>query len=185
MNQHPYYNTNPHGFPLQQPAAPAAPVYPDLQLSTNYPYSALPYQEPLNPSPGYPSNPGSYPFPQFPYQPNVEPSLAPGHVKDFCKKHKDFYVLLEMNDGQQYDGIVDKVDDENVYMLIPDGDHHQDREFSFGGYDDDYGYGGYGSGYGQGYGGYGRRYPRRFRRFRRYRFPLRRLIRAILYPYFY
>ncbi|MFD1360177.1 hypothetical protein [Lentibacillus salinarum] len=100
------------------------------------------------------------------------------HMYDLCKKHMHSYVLAEMNDGSQVDGIITGLDDEYVYMAVPigQGDHmagydqHQKnwhhRPFDFGGFG--YGFPGYGYGYGgyggyPGYGGYGR--PRRFNRF--------------------
>ncbi|SFA82316.1 hypothetical protein SAMN04488072_102125 [Lentibacillus halodurans] len=88
------------------------------------------------------------------------------HMYELCKKHMHSYVLAEMNDGTQVDGIITGIDDEYVYMAIPIGQdnnmgsHHQHhRPFGFGGFG--YGYPGYGYGFG-GYPGYGR--PRRFSR---------------------
>ncbi|HLR62862.1 MAG TPA: hypothetical protein VK097_10515 [Lentibacillus sp.] len=87
------------------------------------------------------------------------------HMYELCKQHMHSYVLAEMNDGSQIDGIITGLDDECVYMAIPLGQdnqmpgyHHDNRQFGFGGFG--YGYPGYGySGYGYGYGR-----PRRFRR---------------------
>ncbi|WP_411954243.1 hypothetical protein ACKXGF_13650 [Alkalibacillus sp. S2W] len=98
-----------------------------------------------------------------------------------CRQNQMHFVHLETQDGQLFDGIIDDVDGQSVTLIMPWGDMEQDR------FDDGYG-GGYGQGYGgpgygQGYGGPGR-YPRRFRRFRRYRFPFRFLNR-IFFPFFY
>ncbi|SET14941.1 hypothetical protein SAMN05216389_10653 [Oceanobacillus limi] len=41
------------------------------------------------------------------------------HMYDLCKKHMHSYVLAEMNDGTQVDGIVTGLDDEYVYMAVP------------------------------------------------------------------
>ncbi|KGX93007.1 hypothetical protein N781_14140 [Pontibacillus halophilus JSM 076056 = DSM 19796] len=87
--------------------------------------------------------------------------------KDFCKKHMYYFVVIETNDGQTLEGIIDDMDSENVYLLMPVGeDEEGDRQ---------YGYGGYGYGYG---------YPRRFRRFRRYYYPFFG-VRRFFFPFFY
>lgn len=39
-----------------------------------------------------------------------------------CKKHINRYVLIHTADGMAYDGIVENVDDENVYLAVPAGD---------------------------------------------------------------
>ncbi|QHE51020.1 hypothetical protein [Pontibacillus sp. HMF3514] len=90
-------------------------------------------------------------------------------MKDQLNGYKHYFIILEMKDGQQYEGIVEDIDAENVYVLMPVGDEDDDespdqRQWGYGGgFGPGYGWGG---GYGGGYG-----YPRRFRRFRRYRFP--------------
>lgn len=109
-------------------------------------------------------------------------------VHDQCKNSMLQFVMIEMNDGNTYDGIIEDVDDDYVVLLIPEGDkdwsyrkdsdqNDEDRQFGFGGFSG-YGYGGYG------YPGYGYGVPRRFRRFRRYRFPFFG-IRRLLYPFFF
>ncbi|TFJ93596.1 hypothetical protein [Lentibacillus salicampi] len=96
------------------------------------------------------------------------------HMYELCKQHMHSYVLAEMNDGTQVDGIITGLDNECVYMAAPFGQdnhmpghhHHQSHDccqdpHRFGGFG--YGYPGYGYGYGHGgYPGYGR--PRRFNR---------------------
>lgn len=71
-----------------------------------------------------------------------------------CKEHIHSYVLIEVNDGSQIDGIITGVDDEYVYLAIPidhsqESMQHHQRIFWAG-------YGGFG------YPTYGR--PRRFTR---------------------
>lgn len=106
------------------------------------------------------------------------------HVKemyDYCNKHKYDMIGMEMKDGNVYEGIIETIESDAVYLLIPIGDLEDtddDRQFGFG-----YDYG-YGPGGGYGYGGYGYGYPRRFRRFRRYRFPFGGIGR-FFFPFFF
>lgn len=149
-----------------------------------YPYenSPIPYNQYPQGNPF--GNAQYYSHAPMPINPNINlGTMDSDQMKEFCKKYQDYFVLVDMNDGQQYDGIVDRIDDHNIYLLVPSGENDDDRELLFGGYGDNLGYG-YGYGYGGGYGG-GYGYPRRFRRFRRYRFPLARILRLLLYPYFY
>lgn len=87
------------------------------------------------------------------------------HIYDMCEQHMHAYVLLQMKDGTETDGIITGIDHENVYVAVPTGgeaqremrnDPSDERQFG-------YHYGGppFGGGY---YGGgfYGR--PRRFNR---------------------
>jgi hypothetical protein len=103
------------------------------------------------------------------------------NMYDFCHKHRYHYVMVEMDDGNMYDGIIHKVDRDQVDLLMPVGDqreeNEEERQYGFVGY---YGYP-YG-GYWYPYGGYG--IPLRFRRFRRFRFPFFR-IRRFRFPHFY
>ncbi|GAB4073948.1 hypothetical protein GCM10028778_14510 [Barrientosiimonas marina] len=41
------------------------------------------------------------------------------HTYDMCKQHMHSYVLAEMNDGTQVDGIITGLDGECVYMAVP------------------------------------------------------------------
>jgi hypothetical protein len=126
---------------------------------------------------------------QMPYEENIHYRMDDydHHMKmhDFCKKYKHYYVMLEMDDGKMYDGIIEKADNDQVSLLMPIGDQREEeeeRQYDFGGYG--YPYGGFGYPYG-GYGpGYGFHVPFRFRRFRRFRFPFFR-IRRFLFPFFY
>lgn len=99
-------------------------------------------------------------------------------MKDFCKRYHHHYIQIEGTDGNVYDGIIDGSDKDNMYVLVPSGemddDDNMNRQF--------YPYGGYG-GYDYDY-DYHRRFPRRFRRFRRHRFPFF-FIRRLFFPFFY
>ncbi len=50
---------------------------------------------------------------------------------EICKKHMYRYVSVTMTSGAVYDGIVENVDDENLYLAVPIGgmDHEQMRAF--------------------------------------------------------
>lgn len=83
----------------------------------------------------------------------------------------NYYVLGQMRDGSQIEGIVEGMDDQGVTMLVPEMVEEEAMN-------DDRIYGGYG-GYGGGYGG-GRR---RFRRFRRRRFPFAQFVFPFIFPF--
>lgn len=120
-----------------------------------------------------------YANPQEPYEENMHyRDHYDHHVSkhDFCKRHKHYYVLLEMDDGKMYDGIIDKADNDHAYLLVPIGDqreedNEEERQFGFGGFGGPFG----------GFGGFGH-FPFRFRRFRRFRFPFSR-IRRFSFPF--
>lgn len=107
-------------------------------------------------------------------------------MAEMCKKHMNKYVLVHTTDGLQYDGIVESIDDEYVYLAVPVGNTDlippQTRVFpgyyGYGGYP--YGPGAYG-GYSYGYPGYGYGYGGRFRRLA---LPLAALAAISLLPYF-
>ena len=42
-------------------------------------------------------------------------------AKKLCKDHIHRYVCIQMNDGSYYDGIVENVDDEMIYLAVPVG----------------------------------------------------------------
>lgn len=85
----------------------------------------------------------------------------PQHVYDLCKNHMQSYVLIEVDDGTQIDGIITGLDGEHVYLAVPIAGNRV--ESSYDDYDErQFGYGYPGYGYG-GYPGYGYR-PRRFNR---------------------
>ncbi|WP_339210329.1 hypothetical protein NSQ41_16010 [Aeribacillus sp. FSL K6-8210] len=127
-----------------------------------------------------------YANPQEPYEENMhDRDHYDHHVSkhDFCKRHKHYYVLLEMDDGKMYDGIIDKADNDHAYLLVPIGDqreedNEEERQFGFGGFGGPFG--GFGGPFG-GFGGFGHS-PFRFRRFRRFRFPFSR-IRRFSFPF--
>ncbi|MEW9667275.1 hypothetical protein [Ammoniphilus sp. 3BR4] len=104
-------------------------------------------------------------------------------AQSICKKHINRYVEIQMKDGKTYDGIVESVDDQNVYLAVPRGGSqrisNEGRQFGFG--FPWYGYGGFGyPWYGYGYPGYGFGYGR----FRRLALPLALLAGLTLLPYY-
>ena len=104
---------------------------------------------------------------------------------EVCKQHMHKYVLIHTADGMHYDGIVESIDEEYVYLAVPVGAAEQPQftqqmvrgPVYYGGYPGvapAYGYPGY---YGYppyGYGG----------RFRRLALPLAALAAISLLPYF-
>ncbi|MFC0560099.1 hypothetical protein [Halalkalibacter alkalisediminis] len=114
-----------------------------------------------------------------PHQGAVDPSMQHQQMYDLCQQYMHHLVQFQTSDGQTVDGIIDGIDRDGVSMLVPDGDDDQAQTTHS---ELRYGYPGYG-GYG-GYPGYGYGYPRRFRRFRRRRFPFY-LLSSLLFPYFY
>ncbi len=108
---------------------------------------------------------------------------------DLCNTHMHAYVLVETVEGHQIDGIITGVDEDQVYLAVPDGGmsshgedmSREDRQFGFGG-----GYGGFYPGYGYpGYGpgyGYYPGYPRR--PFRRLILPLAALTALSVLPWY-
>ena len=112
------------------------------------------------------------------------------NTQSLCKRHMHRYVLVQMKDGSQHDGIVENVDDENLYLAVPNNEVETMETMEARQYPG-YGYGGYGVplyGYAQpglyGYHtpGYGHGYPRR--RFRRSILPLVALLGLTLLPYY-
>ncbi|WP_247747093.1 hypothetical protein [Alkalihalobacillus sp. BA299] len=90
-------------------------------------------------------------------------------MHDDCHKYKYYHVTLTTTDGNYFDGIIEDVGTDNVTVLV--GEDVMEGEGDIGGYDRQYDYGGYG-------------FPRRrFRRFRRRRFPLASLVALALLPY--
>ncbi|MEN2767656.1 hypothetical protein [Ornithinibacillus xuwenensis] len=111
------------------------------------------------------------------------------HMYDQCKSHMHSYVLVQLEDGTNFDGIITGLDEDYVYFAVPiDGEEGQQmpntmdqRQFGgwYGGYPGyGYGYPGYGYGY-PGYGFYG---PRR--RFRRLVLPLAALTALSVLPWY-
>ncbi|MBA2938147.1 hypothetical protein HZF08_07500 [Paenibacillus sp. CGMCC 1.16610] len=98
-------------------------------------------------------------------------------IHEICKKHMYRYVSVTMTNGAVYDGIVENVDDDNLYLAVPIGgmDHEQMRAFlPYGGYPFPY--------YGYPYPGYGYGFGRR--RFARQVLPLAGLLALSLLPYY-
>jgi hypothetical protein len=77
------------------------------------------------------------------------------------------YVGVQMLDGAYHDGIVEHVDEHQLYLAVPTGDAEIDQMRAF-------------SPFGYGYSGYG--YPRR--RFRRRILPLGGVYGLSLLPYY-
>ncbi|UCZ54077.1 hypothetical protein LGQ02_04660 [Bacillus shivajii] len=101
----------------------------------------------------------------------MDPAAHQQQMHDVCVRFQLHLVQFETTDGQVFDGIIDSVDQEGVNMLVPTGDMEREgeseRQF-----------------YGPGYTPYGYGFPRRFRRFRRHRFPFFGL-RRLFFPFFY
>ncbi|UJF35072.1 hypothetical protein [Paenibacillus hexagrammi] len=93
-----------------------------------------------------------------------------------CFNHMHRYVSVTMSDGAMFDGIVEHVDEDQLYLAVPVGnvDHEAMRAFA------PYPYGGYPYGYPYPYPGYG--FPRR--RFVRQVLPLAGLLALSLLPYY-
>ncbi|MCP3738300.1 hypothetical protein [Rossellomorea sp. BNER] len=82
------------------------------------------------------------------------------NVKHVCKKYMNFYVIAQMNDGNQIEGILEDMDDEGVTMLVPETvDEIDDDRQQYGGY------------------------RRRYRRYRRRRFPFSIFLFPFFFPY--
>lgn len=89
------------------------------------------------------------------------------NMHHLCKQHLNRCVRAELADGQAFEGIVEHVDEENVYLIIEininvnrtdEADEEDYRGFGYG-----YGYPPYGYGYpiyGYGYPGYSFGYGR-------------------------
>ncbi|WP_096435187.1 hypothetical protein [Alteribacter populi] len=102
----------------------------------------------------------------------ADPAAHQQQLHELCQAYNNHLVQFETNDGQVYDGIIDGMDQNGVDMLVPVGDMDQGSNHE---YERQFGFGGYGGGYG---------YPRRFRRFRRHRFPFFG-IRRLFFPFFF
>lgn len=93
---------------------------------------------------------------------------------EICIKHMHRYVSVTMDNGAVFDGIVEHVDDDHLYLAVPIGgmEHAQMRAFLPYGYPSPY--------YGYPYPGYG--FGRR--RFARQILPLAGLLALSLLPYY-
>ncbi|WP_147535542.1 hypothetical protein [Bacillus marasmi] len=94
------------------------------------------------------------------------------NVKSACHKYMNFHVIGTMANGQQIEGILEDMDDRNVTILVPETVEEDVMESP-----ETRVYGGFGGGYGR----------RRFRRFRRRRFPYTVFVAPFIipFPYFY
>ncbi|WP_088035836.1 hypothetical protein [Evansella clarkii] len=131
------------------------------------------------------------------------------HMKKMCEDHLHRYVLVTTKDNQQFDGIVEHVDDENLYLAVvmnqyagysmqgaPSGfgygndseeDNGEDQRIIAPGFGAAPFYGGYGP-YGgfPAYGGYGPYgYPYRRSPFGRLILPLAGLTALSLLPFYF
>lgn len=122
------------------------------------------------------------------------------NMYDVCKNHMHRYVMVQTADQQSFDGIVENVDETNLYLAVPAGEtmqrdgENEDRlvggvglGYGAGVGFPGYGFPGYGfPGYGYpgfGYPGYG--YPfRPRRRFQRLVLPLAAITALSLLPYY-
>ncbi len=108
------------------------------------------------------------------------------NVHDICKNHLHRYVLVQTTDQQSYDGIVENVDETNLYLAVPASEGMQrdeeNNERLYGGVG--FGYPGYFyPPYPYGYPSYGYPFfPRR--RFQRLILPLAAITALSLLPYY-
>ncbi|MBP2257415.1 hypothetical protein [Virgibacillus alimentarius] len=161
----PDYGAGPSNVPYYIPTPAYAPH--PMYAQPDYRHCGMMY--------GYQNNyPQTWNNQSFHMQSDNKSAVHQRYMYDLCKRYKYHFIQCEGMDGQMYDGIIDGVSDEDVYLLMPVGDMDREnqgdrpRQFDYG--------------YNYGYGGYG--YPRRFRRFRRRRFPFFSL-RRLFFPYFY
>ena len=89
-------------------------------------------------------------------------------VEDQCKKYLFFHIVLTMTDGNKVDGIIENVDTDGVTMLVGEEVMEEENEDQ--------------SNEQRQYHSYGRP-RRRFRHFRRRRFPIGNLAALALLPY--
>ncbi|GAE94443.1 hypothetical protein JCM21714_3599 [Gracilibacillus boraciitolerans JCM 21714] len=84
-------------------------------------------------------------------------------MKKLCQKYMSYYVAGQLHDGSEIEGIIDSIDNSGVTMLIPEEIEEEQMNRQYGYY------------------GPGRR---RYRRFRRQRYPFGLLTNLLLYPFF-
>ena len=81
-----------------------------------------------------------------------------------CKEMMNYHVIIRMQDGREFDGVIESVEPDGVNVLMGEDviirDDEDNRQMQF-------------------------RNPRRFRRFRRMRFPLATILALSLLPYPY
>lgn len=71
------------------------------------------------------------------------------HMYNLCKNHMKQYVLVETTQGEQLQGVIVDMDDENVYLVTPVMQEPHRNPY---GYSPGYGYPFYGPGFGYNYG---------------------------------
>jgi hypothetical protein len=91
-------------------------------------------------------------------------------VNDQCKKYLYYHIILTMTDGCKMDGIIEDVDTDDITMLVGEDVMEEDSENQ---YDEQRQYHDH------------NRPRRRFRRFRRRRFPIHNLASIALLPYIF
>ncbi|GAY74703.1 hypothetical protein NBRC111894_257 [Sporolactobacillus inulinus] len=112
----------------------------------------------------------------YPYEENNQSLFVPHEMNDrnvnqstdntqalnnLCRKYMNYYVIAQMADGTQMEGIVEEVTDQGVIMLVPeDAEPEADSRFF-----------------------YGPRPRRRFRRFNRFLLPFFLFATPFLYPF--
>ena len=91
------------------------------------------------------------------------------NVNDQCKKYLYYHIILTMTDGSKFDGMIEDVDTDDITMLVgedvmeADSENQSDEQRQYHDHN---------------------RPRRRFRRFRRRRFPINNLASIALLPYF-
>lgn len=88
------------------------------------------------------------------------------YLYDQCKQSLNYHVILTLQDGHRFDGILESVDEDHVVILIGEDVIHEPEEDKPSQNRQ-----------------YGR--PRRYRRFNRQAFPLSTLVGISLLPYPY
>lgn len=97
------------------------------------------------------------------YYPNnwtQEPFNNRDDAMSTCQRHMNFYVIGQMSDGTQVEGIIEDMDNEGVTMMVPEEveENEMDSNRQFG-------------------------YRRRYRRYRRRRFPYYAFVFPFFFPY--
>ncbi|MGP4076745.1 small nuclear ribonucleoprotein [Halobacillus sp. K22] len=98
---------------------------------------------------------------------------AASHMKPTysqCEKHKYYHVMVTLEDGNTVDGIIIDVKNDKITLLISEDVMVDENGESLSSNDRQFGYGGYGR--------------RRARRFRRSVLPIAGLTALALFPYF-
>lgn len=113
-----------------------------------------------------------------PYAGTMDAGTYKRNMHEMCKKYHHHFVQIETTEGKVFDGIVDGMDDDHVYLLIPIGDADRDDQRQFWG---GFPHSPFGFGFGHPF-FFG--IPRRFRRFGRFGFPFFGL-RRFGFPFFF